>query len=102
MFRMDPERSVALLRVTGMMHYREALELPLDPRVTLAAHLNLTALLLRGGDRDGALVHAGRIGLAGRGRQLQFVDILEGIETFMEKEGIRDIKEITGAALTNR
>jgi tetratricopeptide (TPR) repeat protein len=46
-------------------HYREALELPLDPRVTLAAHLNLTALLLRGGDRDGALVHAGRgIGIA--------------------------------------
>ena len=30
------------------------------------------------------------------------LDILEGIETFMEKEGIRDIKEITGAALTNR
>jgi dihydroorotate dehydrogenase (NAD+) catalytic subunit len=30
------------------------------------------------------------------------LDILEGIETFMEKEGIRDIKEITGAASTNR
>jgi dihydroorotate dehydrogenase (NAD+) catalytic subunit len=30
------------------------------------------------------------------------LDILEGIEAFMEKEGIGDIKEITGAALNSR
>ncbi len=30
------------------------------------------------------------------------LDILEGIEAFMEKEGIKDITEITGAALANR
>jgi tetratricopeptide (TPR) repeat protein len=34
--------------------YREALALPLDPRLTLAAALNLAALLLRRGDLDGA------------------------------------------------
>jgi len=38
--------------------YREALALPLDPRLTLAAALNLAALLLRRGDLDGAAAAA--------------------------------------------
>ncbi|MCS5697456.1 glycosyltransferase [Cyanobium sp. FGCU-52] len=38
--------------------YREALALPLDPRLTLAAALNLAALLLRGGDLEGAAAAA--------------------------------------------
>jgi tetratricopeptide (TPR) repeat protein len=45
-----PARALAL--------YREALDLPLDPRLLLAARLNLAALLLRGGQPEEAARHA--------------------------------------------
>jgi tetratricopeptide (TPR) repeat protein len=46
----QPDRALQL--------YREALELPLDPRLQLAARLNLAALLLRGGAVEEAAHHA--------------------------------------------
>ena len=42
----EPQRAITL--------YRQALELPLPPRLTLAARLNLAQLLLAGGDAGGA------------------------------------------------
>jgi tetratricopeptide (TPR) repeat protein len=46
----QPDRALQL--------YRAALELPLDPRLQLAAKLNLAALLLRGGAVEEAAHHA--------------------------------------------
>jgi tetratricopeptide (TPR) repeat protein len=46
----QPARAAAL--------YREALDLPLDPRLQLAARLNLAALLLKGGNPEEAARHA--------------------------------------------
>jgi tetratricopeptide (TPR) repeat protein len=60
----DPERFELLLHLAialaprhqkrAMALYRQALALPLDPRLTLAARLNLAALLLEAGDLDAA------------------------------------------------
>ncbi|MCS5693865.1 glycosyltransferase [Cyanobium sp. FGCU-6] len=43
---------------TAIDLYRQSLALPLDPRLTMAAALNLAALLLRSGDPEGAAAAA--------------------------------------------
>jgi tetratricopeptide (TPR) repeat protein len=50
---------------TAAALYRQALTLPLDPRLTLAASLNLAALLLREGDLEGAAAAAAAVTEAG-------------------------------------
>jgi tetratricopeptide (TPR) repeat protein len=50
---------------TAAALYRQALTLPLDPRLTLAASLNLAALLLRDGDLEGAAAAAAAVIEAG-------------------------------------
>jgi len=49
----DPQRA--------RLHYRSALALPLDPRLSLGARLNLALLELRLGDGDAALEHARQV-----------------------------------------